>query len=967
MKKIFIITMAFVAMISIWLGTGWITNKVNSTNDTHSEGMMMPSTKTSPPTTMTLTIGTITDTTVELTNTWIEGTSETTIGTKYLITNSQTGKNVDTVYGNHKDGVDVIKFSGLTENTNYIIKANLIFSGSTYDLEKVVEFKTTLKPMTVTSLRPISTTNTTIQVRSIWTNGTDSLVQVAKIEYSVLLAGVFLPAFKTTSTSIANTTSMDTVMIGDDLNPLTENTEYKIVAQFFNSSNTLIESETVKTNTTLAPMKVVSLTSPTKTDTTIDIEAKWINGTDESIEVNRIDYTVAQGGIENPLLAKSTTSIANTTSIDTITIGDQLNPLLENSEYKITAHFFNNLGTLIGTKDLVTKTAIAPMKVISLTTPNKTDTTIDIEAKWINGTDALVEVSQIKYTVALSGIDQPLLATTTSLITNTTSTDAITIGDELNPLIGNSEYKIEAQFYNKADGLIGKEVLTVWTLGPNPTDIVMTTNINQEETITVKTTWIEGSDKVMATVYDLALSTNPTEIINTKLGTPRLGTDAITFKGLEADQEYNINLTLTTTKGIRYETKQDNIITSKIAPIITINPVTNHSLGKIQFTIDYDAKNAVIDWTRSEATITETIDKNLIMTMPLNPNPYHIYEVDGLKDLTSYNIDAKITTDWNELQLPIWATTKQHTTLASTALNAKTVISQKTPANFGKADGEALVTTTVTPATKSTLLTAPTISLDGGLTTALMLNHQTEDNVYTYEIDGLKANNLLGNNIIDIQVVIKDDQTTTLTQNEQTLKATLNEEATKIIPGTISVKEGRTPIITSTIDTSKVIKHPQDGTVTYKPGSLTTTLVNHQDGFQIKKANIDVSEAMFKVVDTPETLTTSLTNTKLSETTNEYGTVTLTLQLVDDLVITKEQVASGYTLGIDGIKTRDERINKLPFNSLFNFEPIGPAPIAPIASETNAIEIALIIMTPLVLFMLIGSGICLAVEYKIRK
>ncbi len=163
-----------------------------------------------------------------------------------------------------------------------------------------------------------------------------------------------------------------------------------------------------------------------------------------------------------------------------------------------------------------------------------------------------------------------------------------------------------------------------------------------------------------------------------------------------------------------------------------------------------------------------------------------------------------------------------------------------------------------------------------------------------------------------------------------------------------------------------------DGKVIYAANSLEFTMTNHVDARQIEKEHIDISNAMLSATKTVATKTGAQATTPNVTVTPTAPTATtgtiLTVTLNDDLVVSKEVVDAGYTLGLVGATVAGSWLDNLmpPSHLLPPMIPsidaiigqmfVMPEIVAPTSDGLSGGAIAGIVIGSLAGVALLGAG-----------
>ncbi len=383
MKKTFIIPMAFIAASSVSMGTGLIANKVMTTNDTHTESMMTPSTKTSTPTSATMVVSEITSASFVITTSWIDDATASAAPVthiKYTITGTS-GAPTSIVEEISGTGTDVYLVTGLTAGTTYTINAVLYVDDGTTPVTagnplEQTGTTTVVDAITGAKINITDVQTTSIKVETTWGDG-----EVDKGKYIKYVA---TPeegdAIEVDSRLISGTES--------DIHTFTvvADTTYTITATLRDTLCVDLatgQPESI-TRSTKAAADTMDVVASIRTADTMTIENSWIDGIEQPTSSS---YTITEVIAETAnTKTLHTETIVGTPADgkDTVTFID----LIADTDYKITGTLtFTTSTNDFDSEELEVSMTTAATEMVIKTT-NVIDEEITITNSWTDKTEA---------------------------------------------------------------------------------------------------------------------------------------------------------------------------------------------------------------------------------------------------------------------------------------------------------------------------------------------------------------------------------------------------------------------------------------------------------------------------------------------------------------------------------------------------------------------------------------------------
>ncbi len=536
---------------------------------------------------------------------------------------------------------------------------------------------------------------------------------------------------------------------------------------------------------------------------------------------------------------------------------------------------------------------------ITTTITATTDIAILITNTW---TEGITTTSALTYSLALKTDPNTSLGTVNSNITSPPTvgekvTDIIIINKTtttpIYELTTNTEYIVSA-VWKSGTTQTAKTTTNVTTASVSTPIIFGTTSETfADRRISVRPPWLAGSDTIKEVSYRAtANQTNSKEVSALINNTSGIDSARTVFTGMEPNTEYTITGTLTlTTLPEEVIIEPIKVTTNKEAPTISISEPTNHSEGKVQFTIDHDDKNSKIIADQSKVIIKETAIPTNNRTLELNEDSFHIYTIDDLKPGVEHTIEASIQTEWTtpEAGTVVRADSKTITTIdAAVDSTITTDLAVTTTANnFGQEDGTLDLTVGITPRK----------SFDNITEVKAILNDGTD--IETVAILPLPTM------VVGTEFVL--EHSFVARAGEHNVKvivtATNSPTTTQPIVEEVIVEIETVPLFEMAI-VNKALAN-DNGDLVYKVGDLTATITNHINAKPIETTNIDATEANFRLSEyiLPPTPTSTSTNVEVTTEAPVAGLHNgiITMSLTSELIIPNETALAGYTLELTGL------------------------------------------------------------------
>ncbi len=499
-----------------------------------------------------------------------------------------------------------------------------------------------------------------------------------------------------------------------------------------------------------------------------------------------------------------------------------------------------------------------------------------------------------------------------------TSLATIMLGTAGIGLISNKNVLIEDILIGKQESLESKTP---------PIFAELTYVITEAKTISLTTTWTEyATDPIVGITYILTEekgynNIEKHEVHSSPTSRPGIMTNTATYSGVSLDEgnsfEAEAILSFSDSPDIVLDTwlhTSPGHEEVKLKDIL----ITNHSIGHIGITVNYENKNLWPYDGRSYISIFKSDTDTLIEEIPLDKESSHTYiNTKVLKPGTEYYVRTSMYSSGNM--------TKDFTTLSADDTNITNSSLELTPTTFGLEDGSIGIDMTIDQKAANDI-TDISITLDGQ--EQVLSSPPNFSEIGPVRMKHIIPDLALGTYVVKVELT-SDSAVTPIIQSQK-----------------VTVQADQTTLPTSTATIEYPPRENEDGSVTYEKYETKVT-IDLPTTSPMDIGDVDATNAMFEIK--PTRITGSSSDPKIINTYWDYSNSTFSLS--EDLVIPESDVISGYT-----IELVDAFFTPLP-----NYEIIFPVVTVPGLEEgMSGGVIAGIVVGSIVGVALLGTGTYLA-------